>query len=438
MPVAGGSHGQFSALVMRPNVGNELSAVEHAAPRTPTRPDIQPNLTWNWCVSLVLLGWWPLLYLGPGRVGVGLVAVGLAMWLQLGWRWSRTRRSLRAWGTHWLLVLLYPAVLALYAAIITVLTPVPGFAVAGSENVVRSRLLIWTLVAIPMFIAGARNAHHLPFQQLKWLGTPLVLLLTLDSAALPATANPLLAGHAMWLTATAIRFRPLPVRLLNWFVVAAAVRMLWVLGEIGPTLSAVAVAALFMFARERRGTVYRAYARRVRRGQSLAVGLIAVIVGIPVAWGLIVENRSNPIPYNSSYLLRSAAYRSVLLGLDLHGHGLRPLVVYDAQGLDRAELAFTYAHNFLLDALHSTGVLAVPLAALLGIGIRRGMRDRRPESIIAMGLLASSLFSGGIESPHAWFGLGLLLTCRRSLPLVPSEPPPHSARAGHGTRASNR
>lgn len=345
-------------------------------------------------VAFILMGWWPLSYLGPGRAGLGLGVVGVMLWVWLFLHGEPV--APRQWGPYALLIGLAPIVLGLYAMLISAFAD----SAAGEWAAIHIRVGVLLLIAAPMFLAGANFARGLPLRQMRWLGVGLVVVLTASLDAAPS-ANPILSGHAMWLTIASVLMVPFRSQFANAAIILLAGRIIFLLGEIGPAFAALIVIAAWFW-----------LAETWRRPRVLLIGAIVLAIGMTAGWQRYEEKRENPEVANNSIAQRAAGYREVVGNVSIFGHGLAPIDIKERLGVNRP-VAFGYAHNLLLDAVHTTGLLGMATCGLLvWHALKRGVFARNRQSCLAMGLLAISMFSGGIETPHGWFAMGLLLAQR--------------------------
>lgn len=373
----------------------------------------------RWTIAFVLVGSWPLSFLGRGRAGPALALVGVLLWLQILFPRDSGPRALAVWGRNSLFVAAAPWMLGIYATGVTAVGP---SLLPSARYSIQIRVVFIFMLVIPIFIAGGRSHDWFPAREVKWLGIGLVLTLTVWPTAPPAT-NSILAGHAAWLTITGIALFRSRRRLPDAAVVLAALRLLIVLGEIGPILSAITVAILFLLrTRESASTMGLSrisQSRNIHR-RAVAVAAIAIAFGGPfVAWARFNEKRSRVgVAENNSVLQRSAGYRLILTQLTVEGHGLAPIDIAGELGASRS-IEFGYAHDFPLDLLQTAGLVGALCGfPLLFRAVRQLLRIRSTATCIAGGLLVGTLFSGGIDTPYGWFALGVLMAVSRGRTFV--------------------
>lgn len=355
----------------------------------------------QWTVAFVLVGWWPLSFFAKESVGALLSLAGIVLWGQLLLQ-PRPRTAIRGWGRNGTYFAVMPWVLGTYALTASVF----GTDLATSFN----RAVVLFCLAIPMYIAGARYADEWPHREVRWLGGALVLILVVN----PATplSNPILIGHAMWLTVAAVALRPMRPAALKIVVIVAALNIMVATGKVGPLVAAGIVTLLFVF---HRSDNPRLDLRRRLRPRSLlrlrVLGLALLPFIFVIGSNKYAEKRAVRTVRSNSVALRSAGYRQVVRDFQLTGHGLESIDIAES-GIDDVNLG--YAHNFLLDAGQVAGIVGiVTVGPLLVMSMYRALRVRTPETSLAMGLLASVMFSGGIETPHGWFAIGILLASAR-------------------------
>jgi hypothetical protein len=348
----------------------------------------------RWTIAFVLVGGWPLLLLGPGKAGPALAAVGVVLWLQL-MRNRDEKRLTGSWSSHRLGLFVTPIALIGFVAALSF--PIEY----GSLE--ATRVILACVLTVPMFWAGGRYAHSLPYREIILLGLPLAFALFFMPTSF-VLSNKIEVGNTMWLVAiSAVALRSVAPWLRATLVAIAGAGLLSA-GKLGPLVAASAVLGVYLLVRSSPGY-------RVRRTARVFALLAIAAFVVPSMVQAFRAHTSGSIS-NNTVATREAAYREILGHPSLLGHGLAQIDVSQRLNLSQ-KVPLNYAHNFLLDAVFAGGLVGLVLVGFpVLIAARNVWRYPTIDICLPIGLIVSALFSGGFEYANAWFALGVLIAWR--------------------------
>ena len=336
--------------------------------------------------AALLSGPWILLVAVPtGFAGIAIGALGMILAIRLAVECRSNTSMGKVWGSA--LPLALGAASSLLGLAIIVAWPL------NYEEL--SRVALFCAVSVPMFLAGGLLGHRAiiqPLGVLAFLGT---IWLVVGGHPIVGL-NPIFSGWLAGMTLLiAVGYRERLGTVMCALVVAMSLYGLLIADKLGPMI-ATCSAALFMVVVRGVGTQSLRWLRPVMA--------LAAVAAVPLLV-LVTWEESQVIPAGG---LNTVQYRGQLWraafgleNLSLVGRGLIP---------PGAEGVGNYAHNFLVDAWLSGGLLGLGFVGVLTVvATRRTFQSRDFTRAPLIVIMVGSLFSGGVfENWYLWFALGAL------------------------------